>query len=392
MKKTKVTFLGLCILCSVTVFGQWNSTGDSKTTGNLNIGNVNTTNTELVINNKNTGKLFFNSNGRKLAITGSDFGVSSGGSFRFSVTPRNSTSLFDVLSLNQSSATFNTSVTIGSMWGAGSGSLYQNNSLIFNPFDIDSYYKISFQRGKLPQDGNTLYLELDEDQSTNDAEFVIKHKNLNVNKKLFVVNTRGNVGLGVDNPKHNLETSGNIKSHGQLIAKNLFLNGPDLCIQDPDRGNSGYGRALVHGFKNDLRINFDGDFTGGVWINGPKLTVDGKVGIGTENPQNELDVKGTIRAEEIIVETDWADFVFNKDYPLLPLEDVKNHIEEKKHLPGIPSEKEVKENGIALSEITTKMMQKIEELTLYVIQQNERTILLEKTIEIQNKRIKELEN
>lgn len=100
------------------------------------------------------------------------------------------------------------------------------------------------------------------------------------------------------------------------------------------------------------------------------FTQNGHVGIGTLDATHRLNVKGTIRAEEIIVETGWADFVFKKDYQLPTLEEVKKHIEENKHLPGIPSEKEIKENGIGLSEITTKMMQKIEELTLYVIQQN----------------------
>lgn len=97
----------------------------------------------------------------------------------------------------------------------------------------------------------------------------------------------------------------------------------------------------------------------------------GRVGINTIDPQTELDLKGTIRAEEIRVETDWADFVFDKDYKLPTLEEVKAHIEEHKHLPGIPSEKEVKENGIGLADMTTKLLQKVEELTLYTIQQQE---------------------
>ncbi|QUT74031.1 hypothetical protein INE81_00449 [Bacteroides salyersiae] len=95
---------------------------------------------------------------------------------------------------------------------------------------------------------------------------------------------------------------------------------------------------------------------------------NGKVGIKTDNPQTELDVNGTIRANEIKVESEWADFVFKKGYNLPTITEVKQHIEEKGTLPGIPSEKEVKANGVNLAETDVLLLQKIEELTLYIIE------------------------
>ena len=81
------------------------------------------------------------------------------------------------------------------------------------------------------------------------------------------------------------------------------------------------------------------------------------------------------------METGWADFVFDKEYKLRSLEEVKAHIDEYKHLPDIPTEAEVKENGVSLGEMQAKLLQKIEELTLYVIKQDEKNKALEKEIQ-----------
>jgi len=100
-------------------------------------------------------------------------------------------------------------------------------------------------------------------------------------------------------------------------------------------------------------------------------TVMGNVGIGYNDPQNKLDVKGTIRATEVKVVSvgQFADFVFDKDYRLPKLAEVHNYIQENGHLPDIPSATEVKENGMSLVDMQVKLLQKIEELTLYMIDQ-----------------------
>jgi hypothetical protein len=100
-----------------------------------------------------------------------------------------------------------------------------------------------------------------------------------------------------------------------------------------------------------------------------RIDDSGNVGIGTTSPDNKLDVLGIIRANEVIVETGWADYVFQDDYKLKPLSEVEAFIKENKHLPSVPSAAKIQDKGAHVAELITKMMEKIEELTLYSIEQ-----------------------
>lgn len=103
------------------------------------------------------------------------------------------------------------------------------------------------------------------------------------------------------------------------------------------------------------------------------LKDDGKVGIGTATPSDGflLTVAGGINAQEILVtETaGGADFVFEDDYKLKTLFDVEEYIKQNKHLPEIPSAQQMEQDGINMGELQIKLLQKVEELTLYIIQQ-----------------------
>lgn len=109
---------------------------------------------------------------------------------------------------------------------------------------------------------------------------------------------------------------------------------------------------------------------------------NGNIGIGVESPQHKLEVNGTIRSKEVKIEaTGWSDFVFEEKYKLPSLSEVEAHIKEKKHLPDIPSEKEVLKDGVNVVEMQAKLLQKIEELTLYVIDQDKQIKELKKQLE-----------
>ncbi|WP_417887102.1 hypothetical protein [Zunongwangia sp.] len=107
----------------------------------------------------------------------------------------------------------------------------------------------------------------------------------------------------------------------------------------------------------------------------------GNIGIGITNPNYKLDVYGTIHAKEVRVDLNsWPDYVFEKDYKLPTIKEVKQFIKEEGHLQGVPSAKEVKEEGIMLGGMDAKLLQKIEELTLYLIKQNEEIAYLKEEL------------
>ncbi|QLE02015.1 hypothetical protein HX109_10785 [Galbibacter sp. BG1] len=118
----------------------------------------------------------------------------------------------------------------------------------------------------------------------------------------------------------------------------------------------------------------------------------GNVGLGVSDPGNwKLAVNGNIRTKEIKVETQgWSDFVFKENYKLPTLEEVEKHIKEEGHLQDIPSAEEVEEDGIFLGEMDAKLLQKIEELMLYTIDQQKMIKKLDELNKSQSQKILEL--
>jgi hypothetical protein len=177
---------------------------------------------------------------------------------------------------------------------------------------------------------------------------------------------RGNVGVGTTAPNHQFSVFGT----GALAQMNIFNT----------RAGSGQTAGLrLHtpsGWNVMLRTVQDiawlelSDVNGG-WVhrwNAGDYFTKGRIGVGTTNLGTYmLSVNGGIRAKEIVVESGWADFVFDDKYKLRSLAEIEAFIKQNKHLPEIPSAKEVKKNGVNLGDMESKLLMKIEELTLYLI-------------------------
>lgn len=239
----------------------------------------------------------------------------------------------------------------------------------------------------------------------------------------------GNIGMGTSNPQKKLHISSN--------GTSLVMEGSSYTYIGWYPDSYASGRKAWTGFGN---VN-DNNFTIANEISGANIVLaptNGGVGIGTNSPLRELHIKGegaefalegqthsyiewypdgysagrkawtgfgstvndnftistssnlvlspggvviidtTLKAKEILVKSNvWADYVFDEDYKLMPLKDVESFINENKHLPNIPSADEVINTGISVGEMQQKQMEKIEELTLYVIELAEKVNKLE---------------
>ena len=197
---------------------------------------------------------------------------------------------------------------------------------------------------------------------------------------VIMVTGGGNVGVGVSAPSNKLSVLNTVLNASnntdviEVAGANPMINFSTQNLQPftyikgiTDLTNSPqFARTGIEIGAGGLDIYFtSAGYQPALMING----TNNNVGIGTNTPAHKLSVNGTIRSKEVIVESNnWPDYVFDKNYKLPSLETVEHFISIHKHLPGIPAAEQIKKDGLKFSEIQTKMMEKIEELTLYIIE------------------------
>ncbi len=201
----------------------------------------------------------------------------------------------------------------------------------------------------------------------------------------MVIKRTGNVGIGITDPNVKLVVNGamtvgkfNDPTHGKIMIK-----------------GDGAGQGLTvwnESGATTLRLWADAETNMGFLTRGDNaekgiaLGLNGNIGIGTTKPKEKLSVNGTILAKEIVVSTkaeDWPDYVFEDEYPLRKLSDVESFIKVNKHLPDMPSADEIAKEGARLAEMNKRLLQKVEELTLYLIEKDKEVKgLNEKVLEL----------
>jgi hypothetical protein len=197
------------------------------------------------------------------------------------------------------------------------------------------------------------------------------------------VTTTCNVGIGTTTPAYPLEAVGAGYGPGfDVIPNGTYGNRASIGFGV----NSGVTTGWIIG--QDYAANGSKDlYWYDIWTSSVPLYISGNsatpgyVGIGTTSPQHLLGVAGTIGAEEVIVLSNGADYVFDPGYKLKPLSEISEYIKENHHLPEIPPANEVQERGVGLGEMQTKLLAKIEELTLHMIQAEEENRKLRERVE-----------
>ncbi|CAM1344371.1 hypothetical protein [Tenacibaculum amylolyticum] len=230
--------------------------------------------------------------------------------------------------------------------------------------------------------------------------------NLGMSGRLYVNNR---IGVGIGSPAEKIHVlNGNIRvDDGKFIAKEALVLQPDARRAghpyDKIVFNNNRSEEMIHFFRGNMYLHHtSNNEKGGLIASDDALQLKG--GNSTEandrveflNSANEVKTTiqdGVVRTNEIRLNVStFPDYVFANDYKLMPLEEVDAFIQKNKHLPNVPTETEVVKEGMNVGQINTLLVEKVEELTLYTIQQEKKIKKQEEQIQELLKRMNALEN
>ncbi len=293
------------------------------------------------------------------------------------------------------------------------GAIFLGNKTV-NKFESGrirfSEYENSFQGAFIHYDGSNNVFNIGVHQQ-HDTDAIGDDNSISIQR------ATGFVGIGTNAPSEKFEVKGNQKISGSLsMAKSsstdiqfasdgtgaahaLFFN----AYKGTDNGwiansthysnnvgshRNGAGGIVFYGNGGSLDFLISEESEGvGQQVDwgSTKMRIkrDGKVGIGTTNPDEKLTVNGTIHSTEVKVDltVPGPDYVFEPNYDLRTLKETEEFIKANKHLPEIPSAKEMEANGVELGVMNMLLLKKIEELTLYLIEMKEENVEMKSRLE-----------
>jgi hypothetical protein len=241
--------------------------------------------------------------------------------------------------------------------GINSTNNNDQNALLFTDLGGNTLGKIGSRRGINGYDGALMFY-------TPDATTSVVTERMRINSV-------GNIGIGSISPSEKLVIGGINSTNNNDQNSILFtdLGGNTLGKIGSRRGVNGYDGTLIF---------YTPDGATAAVTERMRINSFGNIGIGTASASEKLSVNGNISAKKLIVtQTGWSDYVFDKDYKLRSLSSLETFINQNKHLPDIPSAKEVEEKGISVGDNQALLLKKIEELTLYMIEMNKKIEVLQ---------------
>ncbi|HTK21237.1 MAG TPA: hypothetical protein VL442_17060, partial [Mucilaginibacter sp.] len=213
--------------------------------------------------------------------------------------------------------------------------------------------------------------------------------NVGANRKGITIASDGDLAAYIDLTLA-INSSGSVTT-GASLGWDISHRKDGYFSETPSGHSSLEFYAYLQGGGYYAPLSFKPD--GNVVLVSNRNAFGGNVLIGKTSQTNtayKLDINGSARANEIVVNTTGADFVFDKKYTLPKLSDVKAYVDQNHHLPEIPSAKEMQANGMSVGEINTKLLQKVEELTLYLIEKDKQDKEKDVKFAQQQKQIDEL--